>query len=67
MACNGRGVALAVSMGREMARAVSGAEIGTLALPASDPAPLPFHSLARRIAPGYLAWLRRQDKIDLKS
>lgn len=67
MACNGRGVALAVSMGREMARAVSGAEIGSLALPASDPAPLPFHSLARRIAPGYLAWLRRQDKIDLKS
>lgn len=67
IACNGRGVALAVSMGRELARAVSGAEIGSLALPVSEPAPLPFHRLARRVAPAYLAWLRRQDKIDLKS
>ena len=65
--CNGRGVALAVSLGREMARAVSGASIATLALPVSEPAPLPFHSLARRIAPTYLAWLRRQDKMELKS
>lgn len=64
--CNGRGVALAVSLGREMARAVSGAAISTLALPVSEPAPLPFHRIARRIAPTYLAWLRRQDRMELK-
>ncbi len=66
IACNGRGVALAVSLGREMARAVSGAEIASLALPVSTPVPLPFHSIARKIAPTYLAWLRRQDQIELK-
>lgn len=65
--CNGRGVALGVSLGREMARAVSGHALETLALPLSDPQPLPFHKIARRIAPGYLAWLRRKDKIEIKS
>lgn len=64
--CNGRGVALAVSLGREMARAVSGVAISTLALPVSEPAPLAFHRIARRIAPTYLAWLRRQDKMEMK-
>jgi len=64
--CNGRGVALAVSLGREMARAVSGAAISTLALPVSEPAPLPLHGFVRRIAPTYLSWLRRQDKKELK-
>ena len=65
--CNGRGVALGVSLGREMARAVSGQAIDTLALPVSDPKPLPFHAIARRIAPGYLAWLRRKDQVEMKS
>lgn len=64
--CNGRGVALAVSLGREMARAVSGEPISTLALPVSEPRPLPFHTIARRVAPSYLAWLRRKDRIEMK-
>lgn len=64
--CNGRGVALGVSMGREMARAVNGTPVETLALPVSDPHPLPFHTIARRIAPGYLAWLRRKDLQEIK-
>ncbi len=64
--CNGRGVALAVSMGREMARAVNGTPIETLALPASTPRPLPFHAVARHVAPGYLAWLRRKDMQDIQ-
>jgi hypothetical protein len=54
-------VALAVSLGRELARAVSGAALDTLALPVSEPRPLPFHALARKVAPNYLAWLRRKD------
>jgi len=65
--CNGRGVALGVSIGREMARAVSGAALDTLALPLVPiPRPLPFHSIARRVAPGYLAWLRRKDLQEMK-
>ncbi|MBB5222902.1 glycine/D-amino acid oxidase-like deaminating enzyme [Amaricoccus macauensis] len=65
--CNGRGVALGVSLGREMARAVSGAALDTLALPVVPiPAPLPFHSIARRVAPSYLAWLRRKDLQEMK-
>lgn len=63
--CNGRGVALGVALGRELARAVSGHAIDTLALPLSEPAPLPFHALARRIAPNYLAWLRRKDRREI--
>ncbi len=63
--CNGRGVALGVALGRELARAVSGHAIDGLALPLSQPAPLPFHALARRIAPNYLAWLRRKDQREI--
>lgn len=63
--CNGRGVALGVALGRELARAVSGHAIDSLALPLSQPAPLPFHALARRIAPNYLAWLRRKDQREI--
>ena len=63
--CNGRGVALGVALGRELARAVSGHAEDRLALPLSEPAPLPFHALARRIAPNYLAWLRRKDRREI--
>jgi len=59
--CNGRGVALGTAMGREFARALDGEPLQELALPVSKPAPLPFHSIARKIAPFYLAWLRRKD------
>ncbi|WP_299362754.1 FAD-dependent oxidoreductase [uncultured Paracoccus sp.] len=64
--CNGRGVALAVSLGREMAGAVTGTPESQLALPLSDPAPLPFSAIARRVAPGYLAWLRRKDRTEIR-
>jgi hypothetical protein len=53
-------------MGREMARAVNGTPVETLALPASTPRPLPFHAVARHVAPGYLAWLRRKDMQDIQ-
>lgn len=63
--CNGRGVALSVALGREIACAVSGAPVASLALPLSNPMPLPFHNLTCRIAPFYLAWLQRQDRQEL--
>jgi glycine/D-amino acid oxidase-like deaminating enzyme len=59
--CNGRGVALGTALGRELARALDGEPLQDLALPISEPAPLPLHKIARRIAPFYLAWLRRKD------
>lgn len=60
--CNGRGVALSISLGREMAAAVAGAPETELALPLSEPRPLAAHAIARRIAPWYLAWLKRADR-----
>ena len=59
--CNGRGVALAVSLGRELAAAVTGVPLRELALPVSEPTAIPLHPIARRVAPWYLAWLKRKD------
>lgn len=64
--CNGRGVALAVSLGREMAAAVDGAPLEEIALPLTEPAPIPFHPIAKRLAPFILAWHKRRDHAELK-
>lgn len=65
--CNGRGVALALALGRELAAAIDGAPANELALPITDVDPLPFHSIARRIAPFVLAWHKRRDQSEPKS
>jgi len=62
--CNGRGVALALSLGRELAGAINGAPLDTLALPVSDVKPIAFQGLARRIAPCVLALYRWRDGRD---
>ncbi|RAP42304.1 oxidoreductase [Rhodovulum viride] len=59
--CNGRGVALGTALGREMARAVAGEDPRGLALPVTAPQAFPYHALLTRLAPAYLAWLRRKD------
>jgi len=64
--CNGRGVALGNALGREIARAVDGEDPRGLALPLSEPHPLPFHAIARRVAPLYLTWLQRADRVEPK-
>ncbi len=61
MACNGRGVAFGTAMGRELARAVTGEDPRGLALPVTEPEPFPLHGALRRLAPTYLAWLKRRD------
>lgn len=56
---NGRGVAFAIVVGQELARAVNGAD--DLALPLTDPAPVPFHAIARRTARIALPYYRWRD------
>lgn len=64
-ACNGRGVAFGTAMGRELARAATGVPESDLALPFTEPNPFPFQATLRRIAPSYLAWLKRKDHNEL--
>jgi glycine/D-amino acid oxidase-like deaminating enzyme len=59
--CNGRAVGLSVALGRELARAVTGTPVDELALPLSEPEPLPLHGLARRLAPLMLVPYRYLD------
>ncbi len=60
--CNGRAVALSIAIGREFARALQGVPRQELALPFTEPAPLPFHGIVRRIAPLALLKYRWNDR-----
>lgn len=59
--CNGRAVALSISLGRELSKAIQGTALETLGLPLSTPKPQPFQGLIRRIAPLALPLYRRLD------
>ncbi len=59
--CNGRAVALSISLGRELARATQGAPLETLGLPLSEPKAQPMRDLVRRIAPLALPLYRALD------
>jgi glycine/D-amino acid oxidase-like deaminating enzyme len=59
--CNGRAVALSIALGDELSKAVRGVAESDLALPFSDPAPIPAHGLLRRFAPLMLMLYRRRD------
>ena len=59
--CNGRGVGLAMSIGREFARGILGASRSELALPFTEPEPIPLHGIAKRVAPLMLLAARRND------
>ena len=57
---NGRGVALAVAIGAEIAKAIDGQDMNTLALPVSKPKAIPIQPVARRVARlalPYYRWL----------
>jgi len=56
---NGRGLALALSVGREFARKINGE---TCALPFEAPRPIPLHGLVRRVARSRLILTRLKDK-----
>jgi glycine/D-amino acid oxidase-like deaminating enzyme len=59
--CNGRGVALALAIGRELARAVTGRDRRTLALPVGPVRPIPLHGVASLMAPLAIAARRFND------
>ena len=59
--CNGRAVALSIALGGELAKAVHGAAERDLALPFTEPMPIPAQSLLRRLAPLMLLVYRRRD------
>ena len=59
---NGRGVALSVSAGRELARAINGTKENELALPLSPVRPVPAHAIARRVSRAGLAYYRWRDR-----
>jgi glycine/D-amino acid oxidase-like deaminating enzyme len=59
--CNGRAVALSIALGDQLSRAVRGVPEQDLALPFSDPAPIPAHGFLRRLAPLMLMVYRRRD------
>ncbi|MDP3548217.1 MAG: FAD-binding oxidoreductase [Phreatobacter sp.] len=59
--CNGRAVALSVSLGRELAKITQGVPESELGLPFSEPTPQPFQPILRRIAPYALPLYRRLD------
>lgn len=61
--CNGRAVALSFTIGREFARAITGTPRRDLALPFTEPEPIPLHGLVRRVAPPLaLMQYRRRDR-----
>lgn len=61
--CNGRGVALAVSMGRALADAIFNPEEKNLPFPVTDIVPIPFQSVISKIArPFVLTWYRQRDR-----
>lgn len=63
--CNGRAVGLSVAIGRELAKAVQGVAEQDLALPFTEPDPLPLHGLACTLAPLNLLRYRRMDQHEL--
>jgi glycine/D-amino acid oxidase-like deaminating enzyme len=59
--CNGRAVALTIALGDQLAKAVRGAPDNELALPFTNPVPIPAHGLMRKLAPLMLLVYRRRD------
>jgi glycine/D-amino acid oxidase-like deaminating enzyme len=63
--CNGRGVALGVSLGRELARVVTGTDAKELALPLEPVRPIPLYELAKLVAPLALIGRRVKDRQEM--
>ena len=63
--CNGRAVALSISIGHELSKAAQGVAAQDLALPFTEPVPYVAHALLRRLAPLMLMVYRRRDAAEI--
>lgn len=64
--CNGRAVALSVALGREFAAALAGRDPQGLALPFTEPKPLPLHELTALAYPFMLTLYRWRDSREMR-
>jgi glycine/D-amino acid oxidase-like deaminating enzyme len=62
--CNGRGVALATAIGRELGRQATGTPWSDIPLPLSPVRPIPAYGFAKRIAPAAILDRRWRDARD---
>ncbi len=60
-ACNGRGVALSVNLGKIFADALTGSPIDELPIPITPIRPYPLHTIGTEVAPKLLAYYRWRD------
>jgi len=58
---NGRGLALTIPLGIELANALTGAGQDDLAIPLTAPRQIPFHAIGKRVAPVALVKYRYRD------
>jgi glycine/D-amino acid oxidase-like deaminating enzyme len=65
LGCNGRGLALATAIGRELARACLGTPLASLPLPLSEPHPFPGHGIAKKFSSFPLLLYRYRDRREL--
>lgn len=66
LGCNGRGIALATSVGAQFARACLGTPLAQLPLPFSPVSPVAGHAIGRRIRSVALAYYRFRDTQEFK-
>ena len=65
VSCCGRGLALSVALGREMAAYLGTRDPRALSVPVSKPSPLPAHWAVRHVPGLLLPWSRMRDKIEI--
>ncbi|MEO8202542.1 MAG: FAD-binding oxidoreductase [Betaproteobacteria bacterium] len=63
--CNGRGVALATSIGAQLARATLGVRVADLPMPFTALDPFPAHGIARRFTSFPILLYRRRDAAEI--
>jgi glycine/D-amino acid oxidase-like deaminating enzyme len=67
LGCNGRGVALSLAMGRELARLAGGEPAEDMALPLTKLQPIRWHMVTRHLAPPLALWgYRRADRREVR-
>jgi glycine/D-amino acid oxidase-like deaminating enzyme len=64
---NGRGVAMATAMGRELGKWVSSGDTDALPLPPSPLRPIPFHGFRRPVLEVITAYYRMRDRLSWRS